>query len=83
MAPEPNATRRTLAFEKNEVFDAVLAYMDAAIAAEVDRAISYSIEGEKRVHACGRAEALRDFKDLLLSEQEEAQRERFGSKNGA
>ena len=83
MAPDPNAIRRTLAFEKNEVFDSVIAYMDAAIAAEVDRAISYSIEGEKRVHACGRAEALRDFKDLLLSEQAEAQRERFGSKNGA
>lgn len=57
--------------------------MDAAIAAEVDRAISYSIEGEKRVHACGRAESLRDFRDLLLSEQAEAQKERFGVKNNA
>jgi hypothetical protein len=83
MAPNPQETRRTLAFDKNEVFDAVLAYIDAAIAAEVDRAISYSIEGEKRVHACGRAEALRDFRDLLLSEQAEAQRERFGVKNNA
>jgi hypothetical protein len=83
MAPNPQETRRTLAFEKNEVFDAVLAYMDAAIAAEVDRAISYSIEGEKRVHACGRAESLRDFRDLLLSEQAEAQKERFGVKSSA
>jgi hypothetical protein len=83
MALDPKQVRQTLAFEKNEVFDAVLAYADAAIAAEVDRAISYSIEGEKRVHACGRAEALRDFRDLLLSEQSEAQRERFGTKNGA
>jgi len=83
MALDPQQVRKTLAFEKNEVFDAVLAYMDAAIAAEVDRAISYSIEGEKRVHACGRAEALRDFRDLLLAEQSEAQRERFGVKNNA
>ena len=83
MALNPQEVRRTLAFEKNEVFDAILAYVDAAISAEVDRAISYGIEGEKRIHACGRAEALKDFKDLLLSEQAEAQRERFGSKNGA
>ena len=83
MALDPKEVRRTLGFEKNEVFDAVLAYMDSAIAAEVDRAISYSIEGEKRVHACGRAEALRDFRDLLLSEQAEAQKERFGVKSNA
>jgi predicted ester cyclase len=83
MALDPKEVRRTLSFEKNEVFDAVLAYMDSAIAAEVDRAISYSIEGEKRVHACGRAEALRDFRDLLLTEQSEALRERFGVKNNA
>jgi predicted ester cyclase len=83
MALDPKEVRRTLGFEKNEVFDAVLAYMDSAIAAEVDRAISYSIEGEKRVHACGRAEALRDFRDLLLAEQSEALRERFGVKNSA
>lgn len=83
MALDPKEVRRTLGFEKNEVFDAVLAYMDSAISAEVDRAISYSIEGEKRVHACGRAEALRDFRDLLLAEHEEALRERFGVKNNA
>lgn len=82
MAPDTNEVRKTLAFEKNEVFDAILAYLDASIAAEVDRAISYSIEGEKRVHACGRAEAVKDFKDLLLSEQAEALRQRFGGKNG-
>jgi hypothetical protein len=40
MALDPKEVRRTLGFEKNEVFDAVLAYMDSAIAAEVDRAIS-------------------------------------------
>lgn len=79
MAPNTEEVRKVLGFEKNEVFDAVLAYLDASIAAEVDRAISYGIEGEKRVHACGRAEAIKDFKDLLLSEQAEALRGRFGS----
>lgn len=83
MALNPEEAKKALAFEKNEVFDAVIAYLDASITAEVDRAVSYSIEGEKRVHACGRAEAIKDFKDLLLSEQAEALRQRFGVKNNA
>lgn len=83
MALNPEDAKKALAFEKNEVFDAILAYLDASIGSEVDRAISYSIEGEKRVHACGRAEAIKDFKDLLLSEHADALRQRFGGKNGA
>lgn len=71
--------KRVLSFETNEVFDAVLAYLTASIDAEVDRAIAYSTEGEKRVHACGRAEALKDFKDLLLTQQQEAQTGKYGS----
>jgi hypothetical protein len=71
--------KRVLSFETNEVFDAVFAYLDASIEAEVDRAISYSIEGEKRIHACGRADALKDFKELLLSEQKEAREGKYGS----
>jgi hypothetical protein len=71
--------KRVLSFETNEVFDAVVAYLDASINAEVDRAIAYSTEGEKRIHACGRAEALKDFKDLILSEQKEAQQGKYGS----
>ena len=71
--------KTTLSFDTNEVFDAVLAYLNGSIDAEVDRAISYSIEGEKRVHACGRAEALKDFRDLLLSEQKEAKEGKYGS----
>ena len=68
--------KRILSFEQNEVFDAVLAYLDASIEAEVDRAISYTTEGEKRIHACGRAESLKDFKDLVLSQQKEARNAR-------
>jgi hypothetical protein len=71
--------KRVLGFETNEVFDAVVAYLSASIEAEVDRAISYSTEGEKRIHACGRAEALKDFKDLILSEQQEAKSGKYGS----
>lgn len=71
--------KRVLSFEQNEVFDAVLAYLDASIEAEVDRAISYSTEGEKRIHACGRAESLKDFKDLIQSQQSEAKVGKFSS----
>lgn len=71
--------KRVLSFETNEVFDAVIAYLDASIEAEVDRAIAYSTEGEKRIHACGRAESLKDFKDLLLSQQKESQQGKYGS----
>jgi hypothetical protein len=71
--------KRALSFETNEVFEAVIAYLDANIESEVDRAISYNIEGEKRVHGCGRAESLRDFKDLLLSENQDAKAGKYGS----
>lgn len=76
MAKTIEEHKRILSFDKNEVFDAVLAYLDASIEAEVDRAISYTTEGEKRIHACGRAESLKDFKDLLISQQLEARKER-------
>lgn len=79
MAKNLKEHKTTLSFDTNEVFDAVLAYLNGSIDAEVDRAISYSIEGEKRVHACGRAEALKDFRDLLLSEQQEAKEGKYGS----
>jgi len=76
MAKTIDDHKRILSFEQNEVFDAVLAFLDASVEAEVDRAIAYSTEGEKRIHACGRAESLKDFKDLLLSVQLEAQKGR-------
>jgi hypothetical protein len=79
MAKTVDEHKRVLTFESNEVFDAVIAFLDVSAEAEVDRAISYNIEGEKRVHACGRAESLKDFKDLLLTLQKEAREGRFGS----
>lgn len=78
MAKSIEDHKRVLSFETNEVFDAVLAYLNASIEAEVDRAIAYSTEGEKRVHACGRAESLKDFKDLLLTQQQESKAGKHG-----
>lgn len=79
MAKTLDEHKRVLTFERNEVFDAVIAFIDTSIESEVDRAISYTIEGEKRIHACGRAESLKDFKDLLLQLQIEAREGKFGS----
>jgi len=74
-----NEHKRILTFETNEVFDAVMAFLDASVEAEVERAISYNTEGERRIHACGRAEALKDFKDLLLIQKQEAKEGKYGS----
>ena len=65
-----------LAFEQNEVFDAVLSLVDESIAGETARAVSVGIDEGKRAHACGRADALLDLKDLLMNTQVEA-RNRF------
>lgn len=79
MAKSIEEHKRVLTFETNEVFDAVIAFLETSAEAEVDRAISYSIEGEKRIHACGRAESLKDFKDLLITLQKEAREGKYGS----
>jgi hypothetical protein len=79
MAKSIDDHKRVLSFETNEVFEAVLVFIDISIEAEVDRAIAYSTEGEKRIHACGRAESLKDFKFLLLEQQREAQQGKYGS----
>ena len=79
MAKSIDDHKRALSFETNEVFEAVLVFIDTSIEAEVDRAIAYSTEGEKRVHACGRAESLKDFKFLLLEQQKEAQQGKYNS----
>ena len=78
MAKSIDEHKRVLSFDNNQVFDAVLAYLSLSVDAEVDRAISYATEGEKRIHACGRAEALKDFKDLLLIQQQEAREGKYG-----
>lgn len=69
--------KTSLSFEQNNVFDAVLAFLDVSIESEVDRAVSYSIDEAKRSHACGRAEALKDFKDLLIIQNDEAKNGKF------
>jgi hypothetical protein len=51
----------------NATWESVLSVLEEAIAEETAVAISRETTGEDRIHAAGRAEALRGFKsDLLL-----------------
>lgn len=63
----------TFAFpEKNAVWEHIMYIIDLNIQAETNRAISPDVTGEARVHQCGRANAISDFKNLLLEERRKA-----------
>lgn len=49
----------------NRTWDAVMAVLDEAIEDELATVVSRETLGEERIHAAGRAEALRDFKTSL------------------
>jgi len=46
--------------------------IDLNIQAETQRAIANDITGEARIHQCGRANSITDFKALLLEERRKA-----------
>lgn len=50
----------------NRTWDAIHAVLDEAIEDEIATTVSRETLGEERIHAAGRAEALRDFKMSLL-----------------
>lgn len=63
----------TFAFtEKNAVWEHIMYIIDLNIQAETQRAISPDVSGEVRIHQCGRANAISDFKNLLLEEKRKA-----------
>lgn len=63
----------TFAFpEKNAVWEHIMYIIDLNIQAETQRAISPDVNGETRIHQCGRANAISDFKNLLLEERRKA-----------
>jgi hypothetical protein len=63
----------TFAFtEHNAVWEHIMYIVDLNIQAEVEQAISPIKQGEARIHQCGRASAITDFKNLLLEERKKA-----------
>lgn len=63
----------TFAFqERNAVWEHIMYILDLNIKAEIEMAISKDAVGENRIHQCGRADALNNFKALLLEERKNA-----------
>jgi hypothetical protein len=55
--------------ERNQVWEHIMYILDLNIKAETELAVSKDIVGENRIHQCGRADALTNFKALLLEER--------------
>ena len=55
--------------EKNELWEHILYIVDINIDAETSTATGVEVSGEQRVHACGRAQAWKDIKTLLIEER--------------
>jgi hypothetical protein len=63
----------TFAFqEHNALWEHIMYIVDLNIKMETEQAISSELSGESRVHQCGRASAMSDFKNLLLEERKNA-----------
>lgn len=58
--------------DENKLWDTIMFILKENIETETINAINVNTDGEKRVHACGRADALRDLHSALLSEREKA-----------
>jgi NAD(P)H-flavin reductase len=52
---------KTFGFEKDEVWEHIMFILEENSETEVLNAISVNVSDEKRAHACGRAEMLKDL----------------------
>lgn len=55
--------------QPNELWEHILYIVDLNIDAESNLALGVDVSGEQRIHACGRAQAWKDIKTLLLEER--------------
>lgn len=63
----PNTIEIGLSFEKgNDTWKAIHMLIDASIESEVEYATSKDNKGEDRAWHCGRADALRAFKEVMI-----------------
>jgi len=67
-----NYRRNVFAFHQNEIWDHIVFILEQNIEAEVNNALRHSNSGESRIHACGRAEALKDILSALIDERKQA-----------
>jgi hypothetical protein len=63
---------KAFSFEsENDLWKSIHMLIDASIEAETGSALSKENRGEDRAWHCGRTEALRDFKDILMNTRNE------------
>jgi hypothetical protein len=55
-----------------DVWGNIMLILDQNIKVETEIALSPEIQGEKRIHQCGRASSLCEIKDMLISERKKA-----------
>jgi len=55
--------------QPNELWEHILYIVDINAEAESSVATGVEVSGEQRIHACGRAQAWKDIKTLLLEER--------------
>ena len=75
MAKTIDDHKRILSFEQNEVFDAVLAFLDASVEAEVDRAVGHERGRGSffvRPHSSGSGDFLAEVRWIRLHECDRA-----------
>ena len=63
-----------LRFERSEVWDLVMGELAQFTEGETSQALDAQTVGEARIHQCGRASALADFKEHLEYLREEARK---------
>lgn len=67
-----NYNRAVFAFNESELWDNIIYILEQNAEAEVNNAIRMSTNGESRIHACGRAEALKDILSAIIDERKQA-----------
>lgn len=55
-----------------QLWTSIIMILDQNIKVETELALSPETQGEKRVHQCGRANSLRELKDMLVAERKAA-----------
>jgi hypothetical protein len=70
--PEFNYNRNVFAFQDSELWNHIVFILEQNIDAEVNNALRGTNSGEGRIHACGRAEAMKDLLSALLDERKHA-----------
>lgn len=58
--------------DENKLWDTIMFILKENIETETVNAINVNTDGERRIHSCGRADALRDLHSALLAEREKA-----------